>query len=70
MVELGYEFGESDASVQGEIEYDGSLEVETGKENQFYERWRREKGIQALCGRRWVVRVDTGRHANEWQGVR
>jgi hypothetical protein len=70
VVELGFEWGESDASVEGEVEYGGSLEVETGKGNRFYERWRREKGIQALHGRRWVVGVDTGRHANEQQGVR
>jgi hypothetical protein len=48
----------------------GSLEVETGKGNRFYEILRREKGIQALRGGRWVVGVDTGHHANEQQGVR
>jgi hypothetical protein len=48
----------------------GSLEVKTGKGNGFFERWRREKGIQALCGGRWVVGVDIGHHANEQQGVR
>ena len=70
VVELGFEWEESDASVQGKVEYGESLEVETGKGNRFHERWRREKEIQALCDRRWVVGVDTGSHASEEQGVR
>ena len=44
VVELCFEHGEIDASVQ-EVEYGRSLEVKTGKGNRFYERWRREKGI-------------------------